>query len=69
MKECWTDDKESRPTFQELKEQFDGLISHEVRYKYLPLGSLLAEAGLTPAEAGLAPAETGLAQAELATEA
>ena len=46
MKECWADDKESRPTFQELKEQFDGLISNEVRYRYLRLGSLLDEAVL-----------------------
>ena len=50
MKECWADDKESRPTFKELKEEFDGLISHDVRYKYLPLGSVLAEAGLAPAK-------------------
>ena len=46
MKECWADDKQSRPTFQELKEQFDGLISNEVRYRYLRLGSLLDEAVL-----------------------
>ena len=62
MRECWNGDKESRPTFQELKEEFDGLISHAERYKYvMPLGSVAAEAGLTadPTEAGLTadPAE------------
>ena len=46
MKDCWADDKESRPTFHELKETFDGLISHDVRYQYLRLGSLLSEVGL-----------------------
>ena len=65
MRECWNGDKESRPTFQELKEEFDGLISHAERYKYvMPLGSVAAEAGLIadPAEAGLIadPAEAGL---------
>ena len=38
MRKCWNDDKESRPTFLELKEEFDGLISQEERYNYLPLG-------------------------------
>ena len=38
MQECWNDDKDSRPTFQELKEEFDGLISREEKYNYLPLG-------------------------------
>ena len=54
MRECWNGDKGSRPTFQELKEEFDGLISHAERYKYVvPLGSVAAEAGLVadPAEA------------------
>ena len=41
MKGCWSDDKESRPTFTELKAIFDGLISQEVGYRYLHLGSLL----------------------------
>ena len=47
MRECWNGDKESRPTFQELKEEFDSLISHAERYKYvMPFGSVAAEAGL-----------------------
>ena len=37
MNKCWYDGKESRPTFLELKEEFDGFISHEERYNYLPL--------------------------------
>ena len=56
MRECWNGDKESRPTFQELKEEFDGLISLAERYKYLmPLGSVAAETGLVvdPAEASV----------------
>ena len=54
MRECWNGDKESRPTFQELKEEFDGLISLAESYKYVvPLGSVAAEAGLVgdPSEA------------------
>ena len=46
MMDCWSDDKESRPTFTKLKATFDGLISQEVRYRYLRLGSLLPETGL-----------------------
>ena len=46
MNECWSDDKESRPTFTNLKARFDGLISQEVRYRYLRLGSLIPETGL-----------------------
>ena len=37
MKECWNDDKEVRPTFLELKEKFDAMISHKERYNYLLL--------------------------------
>lgn len=44
MRKCWNDDKESRPSYQELKEEFDGLLSHEERYEYLPLDSLIGEA-------------------------
>ena len=51
MKECWADDKVSRPTFQELKGIFDGLISQDVSYLYLGLGSLLPEASLLAATA------------------
>ena len=54
MKECWADDKETRPTFHELKQIFDGLISQDVQYRYLRLGSLLPEAGL------LAPTAEGV---------
>ena len=39
MKECWNDDKESRPTFLELKEKFDAFMSHKERYNYLQLDS------------------------------
>ena len=46
MMDCWSDDKESRPTFTNLKATFDGLISQEIRYNYLPLASLLPETGL-----------------------
>ena len=35
MRECWSVDKEARPTFLELREKFDGLISHEERYNYM----------------------------------
>ena len=44
MRECWNDDKESRPTFLELKEEFDGLITQEERYNYLPLMGETTEA-------------------------
>ena len=73
MQECWDDNKDSRPTFQELKEKFDDFISLEERYAYLPLCSaladleesiVLAEEGLGPAEEGLGPAEEGLGPAE-----
>ena len=47
MMDCWSDDKESRPTFTKLKATFDGLISQEVRYRYLRLGSLLPETATT----------------------
>ena len=44
MRKCWNDDKESRPTFLELKEEFDGLISQKMRYNYLPLMGMTTEA-------------------------
>ena len=44
MKECWNDDRDSRPTFLELKEEFDSLISQEERYNYLLLSSEACEA-------------------------
>ena len=43
MRECWNDDKESRPTFLELNKKLDGFISHEERYNYLSLASETAE--------------------------
>ena len=43
MKECWLEDKDSRPTFLELKGEFDGFISHKERYNYLPLKGETAE--------------------------
>ena len=44
MKECWKDDIGSRPTFLELKEQFDGFISYRERCNYLPLDSKMLKA-------------------------
>ena len=56
MRKCWNDDKESRPTFLELKEEFDGLISQEERYNYLILDNVkLTSEGPTPAVAGESP--------------
>ena len=50
MKECWKDDIGSRPTFLELKEQFDDFISYRERYNYLPLDSKMLKAteGVVP---------------------
>ena len=56
MNECWNDDKESRPTFLKLKEEFDGLISNEERYNYLPLVGDIAVQGPSPSvQAEVAP--------------
>lgn len=44
MKECWTDDKESRPTFLKLKQELDDLISHEEKYNYMQWNGESAEA-------------------------
>ena len=46
MKECWNDDKESRPTFLELKEELDAFISHKERYDYLLLDSEAMESAV-----------------------
>ena len=43
MKECWKDDKASRPTFLELKGEFDGFISYDERYNYLTMDDAMAE--------------------------
>ena len=50
MIKCWSDDKESRPTFQALKKEFDDLISNAKGYKYMPLNGLATKADLDPAE-------------------
>ena len=56
MRKCWNDDKESRPTFLELKEEFDGLISQEERYNYLILDNVkLTCEGPAHAVAGESP--------------
>ena len=39
MEKCWNDDKELRPTFHELRAEFDDLISHDEKYNYLVIGS------------------------------
>ena len=57
MNECWNDDKESRPTFLKLKEEFDGLISNEERYNYLPLVGDIAVEGPSPSVQAEAAAE------------
>ena len=56
MRKCWNDDKESRPTFLELKGEFDGLISQDERYNYLILDNAkLTSEGPAPAVAGESP--------------
>ena len=67
MKECWNDEKESRPNFLKLKEAFDGLIAHGERYNYLQLLACeneIAEEVLGPAEQDLGAAGEGLGAAE-----
>jgi len=57
MRECWNDDKESRPTFLELKEEFDGLISNKESHTYLCLKNVdLAAEGPALAVDGESPA-------------
>ena len=43
MKLCWNDDKDSRPTFLELKEEFDCFITEEEKYNYLSLLNEMAD--------------------------
>ena len=57
MTECWNDCKESRPTFLELKEEFDALISHEERCNYLSLDNVRLEKDTLAAVGGLGRAE------------
>ena len=39
MEKCWHDDKKLRPTFHELRTEFDDLISHDEKYNYLVIRS------------------------------
>ena len=43
MEKCWNDDRELRPTFRELRTEFNDLISHDEEYNYLVLGSVPEE--------------------------
>lgn len=45
MIDCWNEDKEARPTFQEIKRKLDGMISYEERYNYVIPESAVVEAG------------------------
>ena len=56
MTDCWNDDKEARPTFQEIRKKIDGLISHEERYNYLTPDSIVLKAAPTPAVERVEPA-------------
>ena len=64
MRACWSEDKDSRPTFQELKEEFDGLISSDQQYNYLPLDIDTAEVGITSTEADVNSAEASITSTE-----
>ena len=35
MEKCWNDDRELRPTFHELRIEFDDLILNDEEYNYL----------------------------------
>ena len=67
MKECWNDDDDLRPTFLELKEEFDGLISQEERYNYLPLDLELTAEGPAPAAEGQASTSAPCTQEQVET--
>ena len=69
MKECWNDDKDARPTFLELKEEFDGLITQEERYNYLPLDLDLTAEGPAPAAEGEASTSAPCTQEQVETAA
>ena len=71
MRECWNDDKESRPIFMELKDEFDCLISNKESHTYLCLKDVdLAAEGPSLAVDGESPASphSSRQQAEAATE-
>ena len=38
MEKCWNDNRELRPTFHELRKEFDELISRNEKYNYLIVG-------------------------------
>ena len=67
MKECWNDDKDARPTFLKLQEEFDGLISQEERYNYLPLTLELTAEGPTPSAEGEASTSAQSTQKQVET--
>lgn len=49
MMDCWKEDKDARPTFQELERKLDGMISYEERYNYMTPERVVSEVGPTPA--------------------
>ena len=67
MKTCWNDDSESRPTFLELKEVLDGLISQEEGCNYLVLSNALLEEACDHAVSST-PLEEGCADHEVDNE-
>ena len=69
MKECWNDNKDARPTFLELKEEFDNLISQEERYNYLPLTLELTAEGPPPSAEREASASAQSTQKQVETAA
>ena len=50
MNKCWNDDKESRPTFMQLRAMFDSLISRDERYNYIYLPLDFEHANEDPAQ-------------------
>ena len=60
MTDCWNDDKEARPTFQEIRVKIDGLISHEERYNYLTPDGIVLETAPTPTVVRVEPASQPL---------
>ena len=47
MMDCWNEDKEARPTFQEIKGRLDSMISYEERYNYMTPVRVVAETAPT----------------------
>ena len=62
MKECWLDDRDARPTFLELKGEFDDFISHKERYNYLLLEGETAEGEESAVPAAPPTASSGSVQ-------